>query len=252
VLWVIYQIIMALQSVADFALEKKFTEQDDSTRASLHIARFVINFIIWSLGLILALSNIGIDVTSLVAGLGIGGIAVALAAQNVLGDLFSSFALHFDKPFVVGDFIIIGSDLGTVKKIGIRTTRIATLRGEELVVSNKELTSTRIMNFKQMKDRRVVSVIKVENTIDRDKLKAIPGWYRSIIEKIPDARFDRSHFCNFGESWLEIETVYYVLSPDYNLYMDIQQKINLAILEKLDDEDVSLAVPSRVMYTRKG
>lgn len=254
VLWVVYQIIVVIETIVDYAISKKLKEggQDDSSQAVTGVFRIVMRFSVWSIGLILALSNLNVNVTSLVAGLGIGGIAIALATQNILGDLFSSFAIHLDKPFAVGDFIIIGNDLGTVKKIGLRTTRIATLRGEELIVENKELTSTRIMNFKQMKERRVVSVIKVDNTIDREKLKAIPGWYKIIIEKETDARFDRSHFSNFGESWLEFETVYYVLSPEYNLYMDIQQKINISILEKLDEEGVSLAVPTRKMYTIKG
>ncbi|MFA5831785.1 MAG: mechanosensitive ion channel family protein [Candidatus Paceibacterota bacterium] len=254
VLWVVYQIVVALEIVMEYAISKKLKENggDDSDKTTGNIVRIVINFVIWSIGLILALSNLGINVTSLIAGLGIGGVAIALAAQNILGDLFSSFAIHFDKPFVVGDSITVGTDVGTVEKIGLKTTRLRGLQGEELIISNKELTTARIQNFKQMTERRVVFIIGVEHSTDNKKLRALPGMIKDIIDAEPTTRFDRSHFKKFSDSSLDIETVYFVNSREYPVFMDTQQNINFAIHERFAKEDINMAFPTRTIHTIKG
>lgn len=252
ILWGVYQIIVAIEIVMEYAIAKKLKDGDESNHATASIIRFVINFIIWSIGLILALSNLGINVTSLVAGLGIGGVAVALAAQNILGDLFSSFAIHFDKPFVVGDYIVVGAESGTVEKIGLKTTRLRGTQGEELIISNKELTTVRIQNFKQMTERRTVFTIGVEHSTDGKKLREIPVWIKEIIENESLTRFDRSHFKKIADSSLEFETVYFISSSEYPIFMDIQQNINLAIHEKFAKEKVALAFPTRTIHTTKG
>jgi small-conductance mechanosensitive channel len=194
------------------------------------------------------LSNAGVDITSLIAGLGIGGIAVALALQNVLSDLFSSFAIHFDKPFLVGDFIIVGDQMGVVEKIGIKTTRIRALQGEELVFANKELTDAHIQNFKKMRERRVVFSIGVLYETPQKHLQEISWLLRSIIEKQEQVRFDRAHFARFDASALTFEVVYYVLSDEYTTYMDIQQQINFAILEAFSARHISMAYPTQTVY----
>lgn len=161
--WVTFQVIVAIQIFLDYFVENKLKDADDKGKEVVAgIASGVSKIILWSLGLLFVLSNIGVDVTSLIAGLGIGGIAIALAAQNVLGDLFSSLAIYFDRPFEVGDFIVTGDISGTVKKVGIKTTRIKALSGEEVIIPNKDLTDSRIQNYKRMTERRVAFTIGVE------------------------------------------------------------------------------------------
>lgn len=210
--------------------------------------RIVIAVALWTLGALLILSNLGVNIVSLVAGLGIGGIAVALAVQNILGDIFSSFALYLDRPFREGDFIIVGSHMGVVKKIGLKTTRIQALQGEEIIIANQELTSARVQNFKRMRERRVLFRFGVTHDATPAQLRAVAGIVRKVIEDNPLARFDRAHFAAFGESSLDFEVVYYVGSGDYNAYMDLQQEINLAIYERLRAEGVAFAFPTRTVH----
>ncbi|MCB0368787.1 MAG: mechanosensitive ion channel family protein, partial [Bdellovibrionales bacterium] len=178
---------------------------------------------------LIGLSNVGVNVGALLAGLGVGGIAVALAAQNVLGDLLASLSIVLDKPFVVGDFIIVGEEAGTVEMIGIKTTRIRRLSGEELVISNKDLLESRIRNYKRMWERRVVQKFGVVYSTSTEKLQVIPQWVQEIVETESKVRFDRCHFCQYGNSSLDFELVFWVSNPDYNVFMDIQQRILLAI-----------------------
>lgn len=207
-----------------------------------------IQLVLWVFGILLLLSNLGINVISLVAGLGIGGIAVALAVQNILSDIFSSFALYMDKPFREGDFIVVGPHMGIVKKIGLKTTRIQALQGEEIVISNQELTSTRVQNFKRMHERRIVFSLGVTYDTTPKQLQAIPVIVKGIITGRENARFDRAHFAAFGDSSLNFEIVYYVLNGDYNAYMDLQQEINLAIYEQLSAQNISFAFPTRTVH----
>ncbi len=206
---------------------------------------------LWSIVVLLALANLGVDITALVAGLGIGGVAVALAAQNILGDLFASLSIVLDKPFALGDFIIVGEEMGTVEKIGLKTTRLRSLSGEQLIFSNGDLLKSRIRNFKRMYQRRVVFSLGVTYDTPREKLEEIPKMIREIIESLQSTRFDRSHFKEYGDSALVFETVYFVLSSDYNLYMDIQQAINLAIYDRFQQRQIEFAFPTRTVWVHQ-
>lgn len=207
----------------------------------------IVQFVIWCCGFLFLIDNLGYDITTLIAGLGIGGIAIALAAQTILGDLFSYLVIFFDKPFEIGDFIVVGSEMGTVEYIGIKTTRIRTLSGEQLVCSNTDLTNSRVHNFKRMQDRRVVFTFGVVYNTPAEKLRLIPQLVKKIIEASENTRFDRAHFKSFGSSSLDYEVVFYVLSPDYNTYMDIQQQINLTIFEAFEKEQIDFAFPTRTL-----
>ena len=247
--WIIYQFVHAVQIVIDFAARKQIGKEDDrSARAAVGLLRRFVVIGIWAVGILLVLQNLGFNITSLIAGLGIGGIAVALAAQSILGDLFSSFTIFFDKPFVVGDFIIVGEHMGVVEKIGIKSTRIRALQGEEIVISNTELTSTRIQNFKKMKERRISFGFGILYETSQERMKKIPSIVKKIIKDIDGARFDRAHFKKFGDSSLDFEVVYYVKTGDYNEYMNIQEDINLKIKGAFAKEKISMAYPTRTLY----
>jgi small-conductance mechanosensitive channel len=210
--------------------------------------KFVVLFLLWSLILLAALDNLGVNITALIAGLGIGGVAVALAVQSTLGDLLGALTIAFDKPFIVGDFIVAGTSMGTIERIGLKTTRVRSLGGEELIFPNQDLLSSRIQNFKRMKERRVVFGFGVLYQTSAEQLRRIPEIVTDIITGMENCRFDRAHFYKFGDSSYDFEVVYYVLSPDYNDYMDCQQAINLALVERLHAESVSFAYPTRTVY----
>ncbi|MDQ8192836.1 mechanosensitive ion channel [Coraliomargarita sp. SDUM461004] len=212
---------------------------------------FIVRLIIWSLALLLVIDNLGYDVTALVAGLGIGGIAVALALQNILGDLFASLSIVLDKPFVIGDFIIVGDLMGGVEKIGLKTTRVRSLSGEQLIFSNTDLLNSRVRNYKRMQERRVPFSFGVLYQTTPEQLQAIPAKLREIIENIDHTRFDRAHFKGFGASSYDFEVVYYVLSADYVAYMDIQQKINLALCRWFAEVGIDFAYPTRTVYLKQ-
>lgn len=213
--------------------------------------RGLINLVIWIIAIIFLLDNLGIKITTVVAGLGIGGIAVALAAQAFLGDLFSYFAIFFDKPFEIGDFIIVEDKLGVVEYIGIKTTRIRAIGGEQLVFSNNDLTNSRIHNFKKMERRRVVFKLGVIYQTTAEQLKKIPQIVKDIIVKQQDATFDRGHFASFGDFSLNFEFVYFVEDANYNKYMDIQQAINLSIYEAFEKEGIEFAYPTQTLFVSK-
>lgn len=210
----------------------------------------VINIIIWFLGLVFLLSNWGIEVTPIIAGLGIGGIAVALAAQNILGDLFGYFVIFFDRPFEAGDFIIVDDKMGTIEYVGIKTTHIRALGGEQIIIGNSNLTSSRIHNYKRMLRRRIVFGIDVEYGTPAAKLQRIPGMLRSIVESQKLVTFDRAHFASYKDWSLRFEVVYFVLSADFNVYMDVQQSINFAIYEQFEREKISFAFPTQSLLIR--
>jgi small-conductance mechanosensitive channel len=208
----------------------------------------LVRLVVWAAVLLVLLDNLGVNVTTLIAGLGVGGIAIALAAQNILGDLFSSLSIVFDKPFVVGDFIIVGDFLGSVEHVGLKTTRLRSLSGEQLVFSNTDLLNSRVRNYGRMFERRVVSSLGVTYRTPADKLARIPTMIREIAEREQKLRFDRAHFQTFGESALLFEYVYYVLTPDYNFYMDVQQRINLALFEQFAAEGIEFAYPTQTLF----
>jgi small-conductance mechanosensitive channel len=224
---------------------------DPEVATTVTLLGFIGRFAVWAMALLLALDQLGFNVTALVAGLGIGGIAVALALQNILGDLFASAAIVLDKPFMVGDFIVVGEHAGTVEKVGLKTTRVRSLSGEQLVFSNAQLLNTQLRNFKRMNERRIAFAIGVTYETPLEKLRALPGWLKAAVEAQPKARFDRAHFKSYGDFSLDFEIVYYVLSADFNVYMDTQQAINLAIFEKLAQEGVQFAYPTRTLYLRQ-
>ena len=211
-----------------------------------------IKVVLWGLGIIFLLDNLGFEISAVIAGLGIGGIAVALAAQAVLGDLFSYFSIIMDRPFETGDFIILsGEHLGTIEHIGIKTTRIRSLGGEQIVLSNSDLTSSRIKNYKRMQKRRVVFHLGVTYQTSYDRLKEIPEVIKGTITGIGGTTFDRAHFSSYGDFSLNFEVVYYVLSSDYNKYMDIQQAINLTIYEEFEKRGIEFAYPTQTLFMEK-
>ena len=223
-------------------------DHDPAALSSFGAISFIARAALWSVVALLVLDNLGINVSALVAGLGIGGIAIGLALQNILGDLFASLSIVLDKPFAVGDFIIIDNYMGTVENIGVKTTRLRSLDGELLVFSNGDLTKSRLRNYKQMARRRVLFGFGVRYDTTAEQLEAIPGMVREIIEGLPDTKFDRAHFKAFGASSLDFEVVFWMLKPDYNLYMDAQQAINLALFRRFADNGIGFAFPSQSIY----
>ena len=207
--------------------------------------------ILWSVILLVSLDTVGVDITALVAGLGVGGIAIGLAAQNILSDLFAYLSIILDEPFIIGDFIIVGDYMGNVEHIGLKTTRVRSLGGEQLIFGNADLLGSRIRNYKRMEQRRIVFALGVTYDTSHEKLEKIPSMIKTIVESVERTRFDRSHFKDYGDFSLNYETVYYVLSADYNDYMDIQQEINFAIYKKFNEEGIEFAFPTQTIYTAK-
>jgi len=224
---------------------------DNVLKKSLQGIMVVIKLIIWAGAAILFLDNIGFKVSAVIAGLGIGGVAVALAAQTILKDLFSYFCILFDHPFKAGDFIIVGDFMGTIEHIGIKTTRVRSLGGEMLIFSNSDLTDSRLRNYKLMEKRRVVFKIGVVYQTPLNQSREIPEIIKSVISGINDAVFDRAHFFSFGDFSLIFEVVYYVVGGDYNKYMDIQQQINFAIQEEFEKRKIEFAYPTQTIFLNR-
>jgi small-conductance mechanosensitive channel len=222
------------------------------TNNALRGLMIIIRVLFFTFGLVFLLDNLGYNVATVLTGLGIGGIAIALAAQTILGDLFAYFSILFDRPFEIGDFLIVEDNLGTVEHIGIKTTRIASLSGEQLIYSNKNLTETWIHNYSRMKKRRAVFGFNVSYNTPPDTLEAIPGIVKEIITSQPNVAFDRAHFAAFRDSYLYFEAVYYSLSPDYTAYMNVQQAINLAIMRAFEKMGVSFGFPTRTVSLQEG
>jgi small-conductance mechanosensitive channel len=227
---------------------KREMKEDPATATTVGALGFVGKLVLWTAIVLLALDNLGIDITTLVAGLGVGGVAVALALQNILGDLFASLSIVLDKPFVLGDFLIVDDHLGNVEYVGLKTTRLRSLWGEQLIFSNSDLLKSRVRNFGRMYQRRIVFAIGVTYQTPRAKLQAIPGIIREAIEAQDKTRFDRAHFKAYGDFSINFEAVYYVTVPDYNTYMDIQQAINLRIHERFEQERIEFAYPTQTLF----
>jgi small-conductance mechanosensitive channel len=225
------------------------TKGTDPSQGTLSAAiRFITNLVVWSIVLLLVLQNLGVKIGALAAGLGVGGVAAALALQTVLSDLFASLSIYIDRPFDIGDFIIVDDYLGTVQKVGLRTTRLLSLGGEHLVLPNADITSSRIRNYRRMTERRIVSSFGVAYDTPYELVKAIPDMLRDIIQNTDGVRFDRAHFQKYGDAGLLFEYVYYVLSPDYSRYMDAQQAINLEILRRFQEASIRFAFPTRTLH----
>ncbi|MFC1575599.1 mechanosensitive ion channel family protein [Gemmatimonadota bacterium] len=230
---------------------KQQVEEDPSLATALGALGVVARMLVWAVFLLLILQNLGIQITALVTTLGIGGIAVALAVQNVLGDLLGSLSIVLDKPFVIGDFIVVGDFRGTVEHVGLKTTRVRAQSGEQLVFSNSDLLASRIQNFKNMNERRAVFTLGVTYDTGHDKLKRIPSIIREVVEAQENTRFDRSHFKGFGDFALSVETVFYMLVPDYTTFMDVQQTINLELYRRFEEEGIQFAFPTQTLFVQK-
>ncbi|MGB5246579.1 MAG: mechanosensitive ion channel family protein [Woeseia sp.] len=226
-------------------------EEDAGAVAAMDIVGFLMRVAVWATVFLLTLDNLGVNITALLAGLGVGGIAVALAAQNIISDLFASLSIVLDKPFVLGDFLTIGELSGHVEKVGLKTTRVRSLSGEQLVFSNNDLLNSRIRNYGRMAERRVPFKIGVVYQTPQDKLERIPEIIKDIIVTQKSARFDRAHFQTFGNFSLDFEIVYWVESADYALYMDIQQAVNYEIFRRFAEEGIEFAYPTQTLFVAK-
>jgi small-conductance mechanosensitive channel len=235
-----YYILRLVSSVVLLLLESRIRRQENGEEKIKQLGglMLVINVVIWIIGIVFLLDNMGKNVTAIITGLGVGGIAIALAAQNILGDLFNYFVIYFDRPFEVGDFIIVDDKAGTVEYLGIKTTRIRSLSGEQIVIGNSNITSARIHNHKRLINRRVVFTINIDYRTPIEKLKVLPVILRGIVEQQKPVMFDRAHFATFGDWSYKFEVVYFVLDPNFNKYMDIQQSINLKLLEELQNNGI--------------
>jgi small-conductance mechanosensitive channel len=249
---VTFYVLRLISSVVLFLLkaEVRRREHGEEKIKQLGGLIMVFNLVIWFLGFVFLLSNWGYEVTPMIAGLGIGGIAVALAAQNILGDLFSYFVIFFDRPFEAGDFIIVDDKMGNIEYVGIKTTHIRSLGGEQIIIGNSNLTNSRIHNYKRMARRRVVFGIDVEYGTSSEKLKQLPPLLRSVVESQKLVTFDRAHFSAYKDWSLRFEIVYYVLSADYNVYMDTQQAINFAIYQEFERLEINFAFPTQSLFLK--
>jgi small-conductance mechanosensitive channel len=239
------QLALWASVVIDFwlARQRRRLEHDATSLALGGVLRFVSKLILWSVLLLMALDNLGVDVTALIAGLGVGGIAVALALQNVLGDLLASLSIVLDKPFEIGHAITVDDMTGTVENIGLKTTRLRGVGGEQIVLANGELLKSRIRNWARLAERRVVLAFSVPYDTPADAVERIPGIVRGLVEGQDLVRFDRAHFRGFGPSSLDFEAVYWILSPDYVAFMDRQQAVNLGLMRAFENEGISFAFP---------
>ena len=217
----------------------------------LFIFKKILNAVVFLFAFLIILDVFDVDLSGAVVGLGVGGIAIAFALQNVLGDVFSAFSIYFDRPFEIGDFIIVGDYAGTVKKIGIKSTRVQLLQGEELVLANSVLTTASVRNFKKLRKRRIVFNFGVTYDTPIEKLKKIPDMVRKIVDGNELAKVERIHFTEFGDFSLNFEIVYYMNSKDYAKYLDTQQEINFAIKEAFEKEGIEMAFPTQTIFLNK-
>lgn len=224
------------------------TALEGGSQMTLGLLSFLGKLLLWVIVLLMALDNLGMNITALVASLGIGGVAVALAVQNILGDLFASLSISIDKPFVIGDFVMVDDMMGTVEHVGLKTTRLRSLAGEQIVFANNDLLQSRLRNFKRMNQRRCSFSFGVNYATTADQLAHIPATVEAIVKSQPQVTFDRAHFKSFGESSLDFEVVYFVQSADYNLYMDVQQAINLLLVRSFEHEGIAFAFPTRTLH----
>ncbi len=247
---VTFMVILFITSTLVLLIKSYFKRKypDKSHLNEVGAVSLIINIVVWGLGLGFLFDNMGYDLTAIIAGLGIGGIAVALAAQNILGDLFNYFVIFLDRPFEVGDFIAVGDKSGTIEHIGVKTTRLKSLTGEQLIIANSDLTSSRIHNYKRMQLRRVEFKLGIAYETSMENLREVPDLLKKIVSEQELAQFDRAHFASYGDSTLDFVIVYNMLNSDYNVYMDTQQKINLRIFEEFQKRGIEFAYPTRKLY----
>jgi small-conductance mechanosensitive channel len=251
---VVFLVVRSLHQFVDYGLRKAAKEKDFENESSLvNVIGRILKGGLWALALIYILSLWGQDVTSIIASFGVIGIVLAFGLQHLLGDVFASFSIFFDKPFNTGDFIIVGDNMGVVKNVGIQSTRIQSLWGQEVVIPNQELTSTRINNYRKMKRRRVQFSFGVVYDTSAEQLEKVLDITKEIFKGIEMVELDRVHFKEYGDFSLNFEVVYFVNIPDYNTYMDIQQKINLNLKKRFEKEKIQFAYPTQtVIINKKG
>lgn len=253
---VVIQVVVVLQKVIDFMIKNVFLRDDDDSskdkEAIVNLMGQIVKALLWVIGILMILDNLGVDVTSLVAGLGIGGIAIALALQGILGDLFASFSIFVDKPFKVGDFVSSGTDKGTVTKIGVKTTRLKTAAGDELIISNKDLTEARLNNFKRMKKRTANFTFGVTYETPLEKLKQIPKMTEEIVNSVEDVECKRVNFTQLGDFSLNFKAVFQVNSPGFKEHAEAQEKINYGLMEKFEQEGIEFAYPTQTIINKNG
>ena len=230
---------------------RRTLEEDPATATAMGAVSVVARIGVWIIVGLMVMAALNVEVAPLLTGLGIGGIAIALAVQNVLSDLFASLSIVLDKPFVVGDYIVVDDLQGSVEHVGLKTTRVRSLSGEQLVFSNSDLLSSRIRNYKRMEERRVAFSVGVEYGTPRALLEKIPDFIQAAIESEPDTIFDRAHFAAFGDSALEFEAVYMMAVPQYAAKMDTQEQINLELYRRFEQEGIEFAFPSQTVYLRR-
>jgi len=248
----IFQAGLWAHKALEAGLKLRFAQADPANEGgslmTLGLLSFLGKLLLWVVVILMALDNLGMNITALVASLGIGGVAVALAVQNILGDLFASLSIAIDKPFVIGDFVMVDDMMGTVEHVGLKTTRLRSLAGEQIVFANNDLLQSRVRNFKRMSQRRCTFNFGVTYSTSADQLTHIPVMVEAIIKSQPQVNFGRAHFISFGESSLDFEVVYFVLSSDYDLYMDVQQAINLSLVRSFEQEGIEFAFPTRTLH----
>lgn len=245
----LFQVSIWGKHFIEFASSRYFSRgPDGSEAAAINLFNFIAKLCLYVVIVLLMLHNLNVNVTTLVTGLGVGGIAIALAVQNILGDLFASMTIVLDKPFVVGDAINVDTFNGTVEHIGMKTTRLRSADGEQLVFSNTDLLKSRIKNFKRMNERRVGFTLGITYETPREKFQQIPTIIKEIVQKRAKVRFDRSHFVAFADSSLNFETVYWILDRDFNLYRDTHQSICFEIFERFSKEGIGFAYPTQTVY----
>jgi small-conductance mechanosensitive channel len=250
---VVTQVTLWASHAITYTMARYIEHRPDLNRVTMTIVGMAARAVVWVVAVLAILDNMGVNITAFVASLGIGGVAVALAAQVVLGDLFASISIGLDKPFEPGDFIVVGGVAGNIEHVGLKTTRIRSLGGEQIVCSNTELLKQTIQNYKRMDLRRIAFSFTVAYGATAAQAEAISRTVKEIITAIEGARYDRAHLLKFSERGLEFEVVYYVLSADYNRYMDIQQTINLEIMRKLEHHGLQFGRGEmRVLYENPG
>lgn len=245
-------VILMLQQVVDYLVEKSALADESSQRISwFRNLGALLKVVFWALGALLILSNIGINVYSLIAGLGVSGIIVAFALQNVLQDLFDSLAINFDRPFEVGDFIVVKDYLGTVEKVGLKSTRIRALSGEQIIIPNSELTNSQIKNYRRMERRRIELNFQVAIETPNSKLKKIPSAVQKIIDDIEQTTFNRVHLADIGEYGLNYVAIYHIEDSDYTLFRDVHQQVLLELKAYLEREKIDIPYPSQRIMVQK-
>jgi small-conductance mechanosensitive channel len=213
------------------------------------ILSFVGRFFVGVLLILLFLDNLGVNITALVTGLGVGGIAIALAVQNILGDLIASISIAMDKPFAVGEVIAVAGHMGTVEKIGVKTTQIRSVNGELIILPNSDLLKQSIQNYKRLSERRIVLRIGIIYETDDDKIRSVPSLLKTAISQVSKTRIDRVHFSAFGPSSLDFEAVYWILDAEYEILMDAQQEVNLKVLELFKKNSINFAYPTQTVFS---